>query len=302
MNPNIHEVKYYLLDLQNRVTTYLLDVDPPIHRQDDKWKQQEGAYGNTRAFKNGNVFEKAGVNFSHMKGDKLPEQAAAYRSLPLNTNFEVVGLSLVIHPLNPYIPTCHANLRFFITCDAKPLWWFGGGFDLTPYYGFEEDCIHWHNTAKKACDPYGEDVYATFKKWADDYFFIKHRNEPRGIGGIFFDDLNQWEFETCFSFLKSVGDHFYEAYFPIVSIRKEIPYGEQERHFQCYRRGRYVEFNLVHDRGTAFGLQSQGRIESILISLPPLASWHYNWQPVLGTKEAELYEKYLPPQDWISKR
>ncbi|MBA2653675.1 MAG: oxygen-dependent coproporphyrinogen oxidase [Gammaproteobacteria bacterium] len=277
--------------------------DSLIIKQEDEWQRPEGGGGKTRSFSNGAIFEKAGVNFSHVWGDELPATATSNRPLLKNAPFQAVGLSVIVHPLNPFIPTCHANLRLFVSVSesSEPVWWFGGGFDLTPYYGFEEDCIHWHQVAKKACDPYGKELHAKYKEWADKYFFIKHRNEPRGIGGIFFDDLNQWDFATCFSFLKSVGDHFIEAYSPIVSRRKHLPYGERERNFQCYRRGRYVEFNLVYDRGTLFGLQSGGRIESILISLPPLVAWNYNWQPTPGTKEAELYEKYLRPQDWLNQ-
>jgi coproporphyrinogen III oxidase len=303
MNPSILPVKDYLLNLQEKISNLILQKDHTIHLFEDVWQRPEGSTGTTLAFSNGNIFEKAGVNFSHVFGNQLPLSASATRPELKGIDYQAVGVSVIIHPLNPYVPTCHANLRLFLAHDQKkkPTWWFGGGFDLTPYYGFDEDCIHWHKTAKKACDPFGDDVYPRYKKWADDYFFIKHRNEPRGIGGLFFDDLNQWDFSTCYSFLQSVGNHFMEAYFPIVERRKQIPFGNLERNFQCYRRGRYVEFNLLYDRGTLFGLQSGGRIESILISLPPLVSWHYNWQPTPGSKEAELYEKYLPPRNWIIK-
>jgi coproporphyrinogen III oxidase len=215
-----------------------------------------------------------------------------------------MGVSLVIHPNNPYVPTSHANVRFFIArkAGADPIWWFGGGFDLTPYYPFEEDAVQWHRVAKQACDPFGEDVYPRFKKWCDDYFYLKHRGETRGIGGLFFDDLNQWDFDTCFNFLKSIGDHYLSAYRPIVAKRKNTPYGERERDFQLYRRGRYVEFNLVYDRGTLFGLQSGGRTESILMSLPPLVKWRYNWKPQAGTPEASLYENFLRPREWLDKQ
>ena len=211
-----------------------------------------------------------------------------------------MGVSLVIHPLNPYVPTSHANVRFFIAekAGAEPVWWFGGGFDLTPYYAFEQDIRHWHSAAKQACEPFGADVYPRYKQWCDEYFFLKHRNEPRGVGGLFFDDLNEWGFEKCFAFMQSVGDHYINAYQPIVSRRKDTPYGDRERDFQLYRRGRYVEFNLVYDRGTLFGLQTGGRTESILMSMPPLVKWRYNWQPEDGTPEAELYEKYLVAKDW----
>lgn len=303
MTVSIDPIKQYLLNLQDDITHTLLKIDPTITLQKDEWARKEGGGGQTNAFYNGKIFEKAGVNFSHILGEALPISATATRPELKDTSFQVVGVSVIIHPLNPFVPTCHANLRFFIAKDKhdKLIWWFGGGFDLTPYYGFEEDCIYWHKTAKKACDPFGEEVYPLYKQWADRYFFIKHRNEPRGIGGLFFDDLNQWDFTTTFAFIRSVGDHFQEAYFPIVHKRKDTPYHETHRQFQCYRRGRYVEFNLVYDRGTLFGLQSDGRTESILISLPPLVTWHYNWQPSAGTLEAELYEKYLPVQNWAEK-
>jgi len=247
------------------------------------------------------VFEQAGVNFSHVFGEQLPASATAHRPELAGRHWQAMGVSLVIHPHNPYVPTSHANVRFFIAEKegTDPIWWFGGGFDLTPYYGYEQDAVHWHRTAGDACAPFGADVYPRFKKWCDDYFFLKHRSEPRGIGGLFFDDLNEWEFDKCFAFLRSVGDHYIQAYRPIVTRRKDTPYGERERDFQLYRRGRYVEFNLVYDRGTLFGLQSGGRTESILMSLPPLVKWRYNWQPQPDTPEAELYEVYLKPRDWL---
>ena len=249
----------------------------------------------------GKIFEKAGINFSHVHGDALPGSATAHRPELAGRSFQALGVSLVIHPHNPYVPTSHANVRFFIAEKEgeDPVWWFGGGFDLTPYYGNDEDVIHWHTIAKQACDPFGEDAYSKYKKWCDEYFYLKHRDEPRGIGGLFFDDLNEGSFEECFAFMKSVGNHYIPAYRPIVTKRKNMDYGEREREFQLYRRGRYVEFNLVFDRGTLFGLQTGGRTESILMSLPPLVSWKYNWQPETGTTEAELYEKYLKPKDWI---
>ena len=249
----------------------------------------------------GAVFEQAGVNFSHVFGTDLPASATAHRPELAGRSFQALGVSLVIHPRNPYAPTSHANVRFFMAekPGAEPVWWFGGGFDLTPYYGFEEDCVHWHKTAKAACDPFGADYYPRFKKWCDEYFLLKHRNEPRGIGGLFFDDLNEKSFNHCFGFLKSVGDHYVPAYLPIVQKRKATPFGERERDFQLYRRGRYVEFNLVYDRGTLFGLQSGGRTESILMSLPPLVKWRYDWKPAPGTPEAKLYEIFLKPRDWV---
>ena len=249
----------------------------------------------------GKVFEQAGVNFSHVTGKNLPSTATAQRPELDEMDYEAMGVSLVIHPLNPYIPTTHMNIRFFIANHEKkqPVWWFGGGFDLTPYYGFEEDAVHWHETARTACKNFGDEVYPRYKKWCDEYFYLKHRQEPRGIGGLFFDDLNEWEFEKCFAFARSVGDHFLPAYIPIVRRRQNTDYGEKERNFQLYRRGRYVEFNLIYDRGTLFGLQSGGRTESILMSLPPQVRWQYNWQPEAGTPEAELYEKFLKPRDWV---
>jgi coproporphyrinogen III oxidase len=249
----------------------------------------------------GVVFESAGINFSHVQGSSLPASATAHRPELAGRSFQAMGVSLVIHPLNPYVPTSHANVRFFIAekAGADPVWWFGGGFDLTPYYAFEQDVRHWHSVAKQACDPFGADVYHRYKQWCDEYFFLKHRNEPRGVGGLFFDDLNEWGFENSFAFMQSVGDHYLNAYQPIVSRRKDTPYGDRERDFQLYRRGRYVEFNLVYDRGTLFGLQTGGRTESILMSMPPLVKWRYNWQPEAGTPEAELYEKYLVPTDWV---
>jgi coproporphyrinogen III oxidase len=250
----------------------------------------------------GAVFEQAGVNFSQVSGRTLPPSATAHRPELAGRAWQALGVSLVIHPRNPYVPTSHMNVRFFIAekDGAEPVWWFGGGFDLTPYYGFEEDSVHWHRTAKAACDPFGADYYAHFKKWCDEYFFLKHRNETRGVGGLFFDDLNERSFEHSFGFLKSVGDHYLPAYVPIVQKRKHTPYGERERDFQLYRRGRYVEFNLVYDRGTLFGLQSGGRTESILMSLPPLVKWRYNWKPQPGTPEARLYDEFLMPRDWLS--
>jgi coproporphyrinogen III oxidase len=248
----------------------------------------------------GAVLEQAGVGFSNVFGPGLPPSATVNRPDLAGRGFEALGVSLVFHPKNPYAPTCHMNVRFFIAEKEgeEPVWWFGGGFDLTPYYGFEEDAVHWHATAREACAPFGPEVYPRYKKWCDEYFFLRHRGEPRGIGGLFFDDLNEWGFERSFAFLRSVGDHFLPAYLPILRRRRDIPHGERERDFQLYRRGRYVEFNLVYDRGTLFGLQSGGRTESILMSLPPLVRWRYNWHPEPGTPEARLYEEFLRPRDW----
>lgn len=297
---DINKVKDYLLALQASITTALLQEDPDINYQEDAWERKEGGGGKTRIFRNGTVFEKGGINFSHVYGGELPGSATAQRPELAGRNFQAVGDSLVIHPLNPFVPTSHMNVRFFIAEkeDADPIWWFGGGFDLTPFYGFEEDARYWHETARAACRNFGDDVYNRYKQWCDEYFYLKHRNEARGIGGLFFDDLNEWDFDRCFSFMQSVGDHFLKAYLPIVQRRKDTEYTEQQRQFQLYRRGRYVEFNLVYDRGTLFGLQSGGRTESILMSLPPLVKWDYNWQPQPGTEEARLYDVFLQAKDW----
>ncbi len=298
----IDAIKQYLLDLQSSVTDAILQHDPGIQYREDAWDRPGGGGGNSRIFEQGAVFEKGGINFSHVHGDQLPASATAQRPELAGRGFQALGDSLVIHPVNPYVPTTHMNVRFFIAekPGADPVWWFGGGFDLTPYYGFMQDARHWHETAREACRGYGEDVYDRFKKWCDEYFYLKHRNEPRGIGGLFFDDLNEWGFEGCFSFMQSVGDHFLKAYLPIVERRKDIEYGDRQRQFQLYRRGRYVEFNLVYDRGTLFGLQSGGRTESILMSLPPLVRWDYDWQPDSGSEEADLYETYLQARDWLA--
>ncbi|MFQ6023941.1 MAG: oxygen-dependent coproporphyrinogen oxidase, partial [Acidiferrobacterales bacterium] len=262
------KVRDYLLDLQDRICRALEQNDGIAHFREDAWERPQGGGGRTRVLVDGGVFERAGVNFSHVHGEALPSSATAQRPELAGRGFQALGVSVVIHPRNPFVPTSHCNVRFFTAEKpaVAPVWWFGGGFDLTPYYGFEEDAIHWHRTAKAACDPCGEDYYARFKQWCDQYFYIKHRNEPRGIGGLFFDDLNENGFDHCFGFMRNVGDHFLPAYLPIVERRKGTPYGERERNFQLYRRGRYVEFNLVYDRGTLFGLQSGGRTESILMS------------------------------------
>ncbi|MDJ0738723.1 MAG: oxygen-dependent coproporphyrinogen oxidase [Gammaproteobacteria bacterium] len=300
--PDIDAVRHYLLGLQDGICNALASEDGQGFRE-DSWDRPGGGGGRSRVLEHGNVFEKAGVNFSHVFGDGLPPSATAQRPELAGRSFQAMGVSLVIHPHNPRVPTSHANVRFFIAekADAEPVWWFGGGFDLTPYYGNVDDARHWHATAKAACEPFGADAYPRFKQWCDDYFFLKHRNEPRGIGGLFFDDLNEWGFERSFAFMQSVGDHYVPAYLPIVQRRRDDAFGEREREFQLYRRGRYVEFNLVYDRGTIFGLQTGGRTESILMSLPPLVSWKYDWQPEPGSDEAQLYDVFLKPQDWLAQ-
>jgi coproporphyrinogen III oxidase len=298
---DVDAVKGYLLDLQDRLCTVLEQEDGEGRFIEDRWQRAEGGGGRTRVLAEGRVFEQGGVNFSAVSGAHLPPSATAHRPALTGRTFQAMGVSLVIHPRNPYVPTSHANVRFLIaeTEGADPLWWFGGGFDLTPYYGFEEDARHWHQIALRACAPFGEEVYPRYKKWCDEYFYLRHRDEPRGVGGLFFDDLNEGGFERCFAFMCSVGDHYLPAYLPIVQRRQGTPYGERERDFQLYRRGRYVEFNLIYDRGTVFGLQSGGRTESILMSLPPLVKWRYHWRPAPGTPEAELYERFLKPREWI---
>ncbi len=293
-------VKSYLLDLQDRICAALEAEDGTGRFREDSWERPEGGGGRSRVLTDGAVLEQAGVGFSHVHGPGLPPSATAQRPELAGRSFEALGVSLVFHPRNPYIPTTHMNVRFFQADKpgAEPVWWFGGGFDLTPYYGFEEDAVHWHRTARTACEPFGPEVYPRFKTWCDEYFYLKHRGEPRGIGGLFFDDLNAGGFERCFALQQSVGDHFLSAYLPILRRRKDTPYGERERDFQLYRRGRYVEFNLVWDRGTLFGLQTGGRTESILMSLPPLVRWRYNWQPEPGSPEARLSEEFLRPRDW----
>lgn len=295
-------VKTYLISLQDALCSRLEQTDGGALFQEDIWSRGEGkGGGRTRVLSNGAVFEQAGVNFSLVTGEKLPPSATLSRPELANTPFTACGVSLIVHPRNPFVPTVHFNGRFFIAGEdsTHPIWWFGGGYDLTPYYGFKEDCQHWHQVAYNTCLPFGEDVYPRYKQWADTYFFLKHRNEPRGIGGLFFDDLNEWPFEKCFSFLRAIGDSFTEAYLPIVERRKNIAYTARERDFQCYRRGRYVEFNLVYDRGTLFGLQSGGRTESILVSLPPHVQWRYQWVPEQGSPEALLTEYYLQARDWL---
>lgn len=294
-------VKNYLLALQDSICTGL-QAEDGSDWQEDNWTRPEGGGGRSRVLVDGLVIEKGGVNFSHVFGDQMPASATQSRPELAGRSFEAMGVSLVIHPHNPYVPTSHANVRFFIAEKegAEPVWWFGGGYDLTPYYGNEDDCRHWHQTAKQACDHFSEALYPRLKQWCDDYFYLKHREEPRGVGGLFFDDFNDLGFEQSFAFMRSVGDSYLNAYLPIVQRRRDLDYGEQERNFQLYRRGRYVEFNLVWDRGTLFGLQTGGRTESILMSLPPLVRWEYDWSPESGSAEAELYEKYLIHRDWIS--
>jgi coproporphyrinogen III oxidase len=300
--PDTEAVRHYLLDLQDRICAAFEAEDGEATFREDAWERPGGGGGRTRVLRQGAVLEQGGINFSHVFGTSLPASATAHRPELAGRGFQAMGVSLVMHPRNPYVPTSHANVRFFVAEreGAEPVWWFGGGFDLTPYYGFDEDAVHWHRTARAACSPFGEDAYPRFKRWCDDYFFIKHRNEPRGIGGLFFDDLNEPGFERSFGFMRSVGDHYLSAYLPIVQRRKGTEYGERERAFQKYRRGRYVEFNLVYDRGTLFGLQSGGRTESILMSLPPEVSWRYDWHPEPGTPEAALYERFLVPRDWLA--
>jgi coproporphyrinogen III oxidase len=297
----IETVKDYLLNLQDQICAVLEQEESGAHFIEDIWERAEGGGGKTRVLAGGSVFEQAGVNFSHVSGFKLPPSATVKRPELADRQFQAIGVSLVIHPNNPYVPTSHANVRFLIAEKAgePDVWWFGGGFDLTPYYPFREDVLHWHRTARAACEPFGEMVYPSYKKWCDDYFYLKHRNETRGVGGLFFDDLNEWGFDRSFAFMQSVGDHYIPAYLPIMQKRKNTPYGEREREFQLYRRGRYVEFNLVYDRGTLFGLQSGGRTESILMSMPPVAHWRYSWQPEAGSPEAVLYDQYLKPQNWL---
>ena len=297
----INIVKNYLLTLQDNICAALEMQEPSARFMEDIWERPEAGGGRTRVLTQGQVIEQGGVNFSHVSGYNLPPSATAKRPELANRQFQAMGVSLVIHPNNPYAPTSHANVRFFIAeqAGAPTIWWFGGGFDLTPYYPFKEDVLHWHRVARDACEPFGTEVYPMYKKWCDEYFYLKHRNETRGVGGLFFDDLNEWGFEQSFAFMQSVGNHYLDAYLPIIEKRKNTPYGERERDFQLYRRGRYVEFNLVYDRGTLFGLQSGGRTESILMSMPPLAQWRYNWQPETGSPEEVLYQEYLQPQNWL---
>jgi coproporphyrinogen III oxidase len=293
-------VKDYLLNLQADICHAFSEADGQANFLADTWTSKLGK-GSTQVIQQGKVFEKGAVNFSHVSGESLPVAATAGREHVVDQPFSVVGLSLIMHPDNPFVPTTHANFRFFIAepPGQAPIWWFGGGYDLTPYYGFEEDCRHWHQAAKAACDAYDEKLYPEFKAWCDDYFYLKHRQEPRGVGGVFFDDFNRWDFEKSFACVKAVGDSFVPAYLPIVEKRKAMSFTAEQKAFQRYRRGRYVEFNLIYDRGTLFGLRFGGRVESILCSMPPEVNWCYNWQPQSNTPEAELYEKFLVHRDWV---
>lgn len=299
---DVNVVETYLRDLQRRICHELAALDGAQDFLEESWDRPEGGGGTSRVLANGDVFEKAGVNFSHVLGSALPASATHSRPELAGRSFRAMGVSLVIHPRNPYVPTSHANVRLFVAekPGEEPVWWMGGGFDLTPYYGFFEDAVSWHQTAKACCDPFGDDVYPRYKQWCDDYFYLKHRDEPRGVGGLFYDDLNAWGFDKTFAFMRSVGDGFMRAYAPIVERRKDTPWGERERQWQLYRRGRYVEFNLVYDRGTIFGLQSNGRTESILMSLPPLVRWDYDYRPEAGTPEDHLGAYYLQHRDWLT--
>ncbi|MES1942614.1 coproporphyrinogen III oxidase [Salinisphaera sp. PC39] len=299
--PDTDAVVAFMETLQDEICAGLEALEPETTFHSDRWTRPEGGGGDTRILADGAVFERAGVGYSRITGESLPAAASARRPELAGRDFLATGVSVVIHPRNPYVPTAHSNVRFFVA--EKPgepaVWWFGGGFDLTPYYGFEADARDWHRRIRDFCTVYGEDVYPRFKRWCDDYFHLPHRGEQRGIGGLFFDDLDEWGFERCFDFARDVGRGFMAAYAPIVERRRDTAYGERERDFQLYRRGRYVEFNLVYDRGTLFGLQSKGRAESILMSMPPLAAWRYDWRPEPGSPEARLYDEFLQPREWV---
>lgn len=301
-HPRLEEVKAFLLALQDDICAQLEAADGQGKFVEDAWQRPGGGGGRTRVLAAGAVIEQGGVNFSHVFGDKMPASATAHRPELEGRSFHALGVSLVIHPKNPHVPTSHANVRFFFAEKEgeEPVWWFGGGFDLTPFYPVLDDVKHWHQVAKELSQPFGEDVYPRFKTWCDDYFYLKHRGETRGVGGLFFDDLNQWDFDTCFAYMQAVGKGYCQAYVPILNRRKDTPTTEAERQFQLYRRGRYVEFNLVWDRGTLFGLQTGGRTESILMSMPPLARWEYSYQPEPGSREAELQD-YLRPREWLAE-
>lgn len=300
MIKNSQSVRDYFLALQNKITKKLQEQET-VSFIEDKWKREEGGGGQSRILENGDIFEKAGINFSDVQGKHLPASATSKRPNLENASFRAMGISLVFHPRNPFVPTCHMNLRFFsVMKDEEEItWWFGGGYDLTPYYGFEEDAIHWHRTAHEACEPFGQNIYPDFKKACDRYFYLPHRNEPRGIGGIFFDDYNKVDFQHSFALTQSVGNSFLPAYMPIVEKRKNTPFNDSHKKFQHYRRGRYVEFNLVYDRGTLFGLQSNGRTESILMSLPPQVNWTYDYKPDSNSEEALLYQNFLIEKNWL---
>ena len=297
---NIESIRLFFTGLQDAIVARLEAADGMSFLQ-DAWDRPQGGGGITRLIENGTLFERAGVNFSHVFGAALPPSASASRPELAGRSFQAMGVSLVLHPRNPYIPTAHMNVRFFVAerAGAPPVWWFGGGMDLTPYYAFEEDAVHFHRVCRDALIPFGAERHPRYKRWCDEYFYLKHRREPRGVGGIFFDDLSEPDFDTAFALTRSVGDHFVLAYLPILERRKASPFGERERAFQAYRRGRYVEFNLVYDRGTLFGLQSGGRTESILMSLPPQVAWRYDWHPEPGTPEARLYTDFLVGKDWL---
>ncbi len=296
----VEQVKSYLLGLQSRICEKLEEIDGGQF-QLDEWQRPGGGGGRSRVLSDGSVFEKAGVNFSHITGDSLPAAASVQRPELAGRRYRAMGVSLVVHPANPYVPTSHANVRLFVAekDGEEPVWWFGGGYDLTPCYGFEEDCVHWHSIAAQACAPFGDELYGRFKQWCDEYFYLRHRDELRGVGGLFFDDLNQWDFETTFKFVQAVGDSYLPAYMPIVERRRQRPWSDRERQFQLYRRGRYAEFNLVFDRGTLFGLQSDGRTESILMSLPPLVRWEYGYRAPEGSEEARLTDHFLQSRNWL---
>jgi len=299
--PAIGAVKDYLIALQSRIVGALEALDGMPFRRDE-WDRAEGGGGTSRLLEEGNLLERGGVNFSHVFGERLPPSATASRPELAGRGFQAMGVSLVLHPRNPYVPTVHMNVRFFAALGSgePAVWWFGGGMDLTPYYPFTEDVLHFHRACRDALAPFGDGAYARYKRWCDEYFYLKHRREPRGVGGVFFDDLCEGGFDRCFAFTRSVGDRFLDAYVPIVRARRDHPYGERERDFQAYRRGRYVEFNLVYDRGTLFGLQSNGRTEAILMSLPPVVKWRYDWHPEPGTPEASLYRDFLVAKDWLA--
>jgi coproporphyrinogen III oxidase len=305
--PQTERVLLYLRSLQDDICARIeaIEEDGVGRFREDAWTREAGGGGRSRVLEGGTVIEKGGVNLSRVTGDRLPPTASARRPQLAGRAFEAMGVSVIFHPRNPYAPTSHMNVRFFEATDptgaAEPVWWFGGGFDLTPFYGFEDDAMQWHDLARAACKPFGDDLYPRLKTWCDEYFFLEHRQEPRGIGGLFFDDYDDGGFDKAFAFMASVGDHYMKAYEPILERRMETPYGDRERDFQLYRRGRYVEFNLVYDRGTLFGLQSQGRTESILVSMPPEVRWRYDWQPEAGSPEAALYQDFLRPRDWAAE-